>query len=330
MKETLDLPFSKYFHSGAFGSGLAILSRFPIISSTYHRYTLNGKPLKIFHGDYYVGKGAGAVVLKHPQLGNINVFNTHLHAGYGDGYKAHRAAECWELAEWVRQCQGPVIVTGDFNSTPTSLNYTLIRDHGLLEDSWTNPEPGITCNSPFNTFSPNYQKGDATLGKRLDYIFHRQLNCIQSTLVMTELIPGQNMSYSDHFGVSASFDILQTSNLSTKTRLDKQIIRSLLDLLVQESLSAKRDANRLIGCLFFSLLLLLFFFPLSIFLPTLFRQSLHGDLATILVPLLCDLLIMLCSILATLCLIVGLVFGNTEQKALLELTENIQHLAYDN
>lgn len=91
-------------NSGALGSGLAILSKYPIISTAYHRYALNGKPLKFLHGDYYVGKGCGTALVNHPQLGLLEVFNTHLHAGYGpkDQYKAHRATECWQLANLLR------------------------------------------------------------------------------------------------------------------------------------------------------------------------------------------------------------------------------------
>jgi sphingomyelin phosphodiesterase 2 len=60
--------------------------------------------LKFLHGDYYVGKGCGTALVNHPQLGLLEIFNTHLHAGYGpkDQYKAHRATECWQLANLLR------------------------------------------------------------------------------------------------------------------------------------------------------------------------------------------------------------------------------------
>jgi sphingomyelin phosphodiesterase 2 len=86
------------------GSGLAILSKFPILSTSYHRYALNGKPLRFLHGDYYVGKGVGSVIVQHPIVGYLEIFNTHLHAGHGpkDRYKAHRATQCWQLANVLR------------------------------------------------------------------------------------------------------------------------------------------------------------------------------------------------------------------------------------
>ena len=38
------LPHGKFYHSGVFGAGLAILSRWPIEESSMLRYPLNGRP----------------------------------------------------------------------------------------------------------------------------------------------------------------------------------------------------------------------------------------------------------------------------------------------
>lgn len=110
------------------GSGLAILSKFPIIEQSYFRYALSGRPLKVFHGDFYVGKGCGSVCINHPEVGLIDVYTTHvslpffkwsalnvltaltqsliyqLHAGYGrrKEYEGHRITEAWELTKLFR------------------------------------------------------------------------------------------------------------------------------------------------------------------------------------------------------------------------------------
>lgn len=79
MKDRYEEPPTQWiFSSGALGSGLAILSRFPIVSTSYSRYTLAGRPLKIFHGDFYVGKGFASACIDHPDIGIIEVFNTHV------------------------------------------------------------------------------------------------------------------------------------------------------------------------------------------------------------------------------------------------------------
>jgi sphingomyelin phosphodiesterase 2 len=64
--------------SGALGSGLMILSRFPIISSRIYRYPLNGTPLHVIQGDWYVGKSAAAAVIDLGEAGIAEVFNTHV------------------------------------------------------------------------------------------------------------------------------------------------------------------------------------------------------------------------------------------------------------
>lgn len=68
--------------SGALGAGLVLLSRFPILSTTTHAYSLNGTPLDVAGGDWFVGKSAGSIVIEHPALGEVEIFNTHVGAVY--------------------------------------------------------------------------------------------------------------------------------------------------------------------------------------------------------------------------------------------------------
>jgi sphingomyelin phosphodiesterase 2 len=100
------LPYTKFFYSGAFGSGLAILSRFPIFATHTQPYTLNGLPLNVGQGDWFVGKAAGSISI---DLGDgllVDVFNTHtVAAGGEDGpemLRAHRLMQAWELSKLVQ------------------------------------------------------------------------------------------------------------------------------------------------------------------------------------------------------------------------------------
>ncbi|KIY73558.1 inositol phosphophingolipids phospholipase C [Cylindrobasidium torrendii FP15055 ss-10] len=244
-----NLPYSKFFYSGALGAGLCIFSRFPIISTAVHPYSLNGEPLDVAAGDWFVGKAAASVVLLHPILGELQVFNTHLFAKGGEEgpeyRRAHRLVNAWEFAKLVRQAAELgryVIAAGDFNSVPSTLPMTIIRDHASLYDSWVEthgeedplqtsipPPPeaikrfGVTADSPLNSYSagkPLDAFAKKHWGKRLDYIFYRQptqvktnpaprLQAIGCKVVMTENVPGQNFSFSDHFGLEAVFDVQQ-------------------------------------------------------------------------------------------------------------------------
>ncbi|OAV99374.1 hypothetical protein PTTG_04558 [Puccinia triticina 1-1 BBBD Race 1] len=195
--------YSKWFHSAALGSGLAILSRFPIVSSHFHPYLLNGHPLHFIQGDFFVGKSVGSCLLDVPSVGEVEVFTTHLYAPHDvpapEWKRAHRTAQAWELAKLVKASAErgrTVFVCGDLNSVPSSLPITLLQSYGQLRDSWIASHPtglstsspnetsyrtaiheeGITCDSLINTFTAAKNaanRGAKGYGKRLDYILYR-------------------------------------------------------------------------------------------------------------------------------------------------------------
>ena len=75
---SLEFPHAHYFKSGVVGSGLAIFSKYPIAEAWWKGFTLTGKAHRIFDGDWFAGKGIGAVKIQHPVVGPIDVFNTHV------------------------------------------------------------------------------------------------------------------------------------------------------------------------------------------------------------------------------------------------------------
>lgn len=79
--ETRDiLPYGKFYYSGIFGGGLAILSKWPIEESNMLRYPLNGRPTAFFRGDWYVGKGVASARIRYgPGPKDVmEVFTTHV------------------------------------------------------------------------------------------------------------------------------------------------------------------------------------------------------------------------------------------------------------
>ncbi|KAL8675048.1 MAG: hypothetical protein Q9168_000531 [Polycauliona sp. 1 TL-2023] len=144
------LPHGKFYHSGIFGGGLAILSKWPIVESNMVRYPLNGRPTAFFRGDWYVGKGVACASIQTGQGREsiVEVFCTHLHAPYApeseDSYMCHRTAQAWEIARLMRQATErghAVIGLGDFNLTPSSLAYQLITTHAPMQDVWRTLHP---------------------------------------------------------------------------------------------------------------------------------------------------------------------------------------------
>ncbi|KAK5119522.1 hypothetical protein LTR85_007622 [Meristemomyces frigidus] len=184
------LPYGKFYWSGIFGGGLAILSKWPIEESTMYRYPLNGRPAAFFRGDWYVGKGVACarIRLGPGRKDVVEVFCTHLHAPYerepNDSYICHRTAQAWEIAKLMRHAaeRGHMVLgLGDFNMIPMSLAHRLIEAHSPVKDIWRIVKPdsaigaaqneaekargravpsaeqcliehGTTCDSKFNTW----------------------------------------------------------------------------------------------------------------------------------------------------------------------------------
>lgn len=146
------LPYGKFYFSGIFGGGLAILSKWPIEESNMYRYPLNGRPTAFFRGDWFVGKGVAMARIRMGPgdgIGDIaEVFCTHLHAPYerepNDSYICHRTAQAWEIAKLMRGAaeRGHLVVgLGDFNMLPLSLAHQLITAHSPVVDAWREMHP---------------------------------------------------------------------------------------------------------------------------------------------------------------------------------------------
>lgn len=150
------LPYGKFYHSGFFGSGLAIFSVWPIEESSMYTYPLNGRPAAFYRGDWFVGKGvASARIRIGPAVKDVvEVFCTHLHAPYEaehkDSYACHRTAQAWVIAKLMRHAaeRGHMVLgLGDFNMTPLSLAHRLIEAHSPVRDIWRIMHPGSALGS---------------------------------------------------------------------------------------------------------------------------------------------------------------------------------------
>lgn len=75
--------FAYIWDSGAFGSGLAIFSRYPIVASSVWPFSCKGSPIDVTGGDWIVAKACASVLIDHPVLGEVEVYNTHVCVPFG-------------------------------------------------------------------------------------------------------------------------------------------------------------------------------------------------------------------------------------------------------
>lgn len=78
------LPYGKFYHSGIFGGGLVILSKWPIEESSMFRYPLNGRPTAFYRGDWFVGKGVACAKIRFGAGPKdvVEVFTTHVSVAF--------------------------------------------------------------------------------------------------------------------------------------------------------------------------------------------------------------------------------------------------------
>ncbi|KAF5312442.1 hypothetical protein D9619_002631 [Psilocybe cf. subviscida] len=340
-----NLPHSKFFYSGALGSGLAIFSRYPIISAAIHPYALNGTPIDVAGGDWFVGKAAAYVVIHHPALGQVQVFNTHLYAKGGeDGpehNRAHRLVNAWQFAKLARTAAETgkyVIALGDFNSAPHTLPITVMLEHAGLKDAWTVTHPpintaavasaedaierlGITADSPVNSWTRGKLYARGTWGKRLDYILYRQpnrpgpkLEAVDSKVVFTELVPSTSFSHSDHFGLETTFEISENASPSTlpSKELSIETITTTVHALAACYRFSKERSKKELYIFALCIVLLIGLLVASSWLPRTWINPIFV-LFTIFI-----------SWLGTTMLYEGFIFGNWECNALMNVIDELE------
>lgn len=128
--------------------GVAVLSRFPILSIDHRRYANRRERER-----------RGFIRVEVEVHGRrLNFVTTHLDYQFADG----REFETAQLLDALADVRGPVIVVGDFNEEPRGGAYAMMLRSGF-KDAWTQePSPG-----------PTYPADKPA--KRIDYVFHRGL-----------------------------------------------------------------------------------------------------------------------------------------------------------
>lgn len=240
-----NFPHSHYFHSGAIGSGMCIFSRFPIKDTHYLQFHLNGYAHKLLHGDWFGGKGVGLVKLDMNGL-NINVYVTHIHAEYNrvdDEYRGHRLIQSFQLSQFVKHTSEScdlVIVGGDFNMDSSYLSYKLILANAMLCDTWNKKKRvsgdhygyGCTDETPTNSYTSSSSLEKYPYGRRIDFIFYRTNAGCQATVESCQTvmgrIPGKNINYSDHEGVTSNLTITHSPTAQSCPAMDLPVLCDLL------------------------------------------------------------------------------------------------------
>lgn len=154
--------------------GTAILSRYPILSSTNTHLPNGPAPLEqrgLLEATISVGGE------------RVHVFDTHLEVASG----SMRVTQIGAVRALVAPVTGPVILGGDFNSIPTSEVVSIARS--FLSDTWAQVGHG-----------PGLTHGQQLPLIRIDYQFHNDW----LTPLAAQVLPS---AVSDHHSVWAEYDL---------------------------------------------------------------------------------------------------------------------------
>ncbi|XP_025415358.1 putative neutral sphingomyelinase isoform X2 [Sipha flava] len=235
-----------YFNSGMLGSGMCIMSCYPIIDIHYHSFILNGYLHMVMHGDWFGGKGVGLCRID-VQGFVVDVYTTHLHACYNpsnDKYIIHRVIQAFETANFIRITSNSsdlAILAGDINSDPNDICYKLISFGANMKDCYLAcPSNSVKCtfSHPQNSYR-NPSEGES----RIDYILYKfnkknSVSVKEHRYALPSRVPGQNFSYSDHESIEAVFEITANKdNFDKDIKINDNLLRKIeLQKLKNDSL----------------------------------------------------------------------------------------------
>ena len=187
-----------------YNSGVAIVSKYPIIDSAKFIYSDKGSAEHLIYADIIFNKQRVRVITTHLQSVNfqeteyaaIGKIKSRDEAGLKDSKNIirklkyayhHRGGQADFVNQKIKESPYPVIMCGDFNDVPNSYTYFTIRDN--LQDAFVKKGTGI--GRTFQYLSPTL---------RIDYLFADKKFKVQqySRLVVP---------YSDHFPIIADFEM---------------------------------------------------------------------------------------------------------------------------
>ncbi|MCB0370790.1 MAG: hypothetical protein KDD45_15540, partial [Bdellovibrionales bacterium] len=170
---------------------------------------------------------------------DVYILNTHLHPMS----TPIRLSQLLEIYDWrIKNPSLKLIVNGDFNSDPNSIEIRFIRDVMGLQDSYLSLKGSYPDN--YCTYCTDNPRSFAKKNHIFDYIFY---SSVSANFPNTKLYPiyyernltgSEKWSYSDHYGVLARFYLenmvpgqetkipLQDSNVIIKTLEEVETILS--------------------------------------------------------------------------------------------------------
>lgn len=199
LAEAAGLPyFTRYERNISVGTGLTILSRYPILEKHQRPFTCRPSALRWMSGEPVVNKGILMVRIETPK-GPLDVYTAHLTAQYPEAkYRTLRWSQLFELSEMVLEFSAgrPFLIMGDLNTAPDEPGYHLLVDLLGLEDACMQKDKDI-CGI---TVADDDARIDYIMGPRGPGRFGSAHTAFAGFLL------GTKIAYSDHLALEDEID----------------------------------------------------------------------------------------------------------------------------
>ena len=180
-------PFKK---GKVINSGLMIVSKYPITQIATHVFN------KCSGADCFASKGVVVATIKHPTLGEIDVFNSHLNARKNNKVKWSQWGQLLQFVKDHIQVGRLALFAGDFNTDTGSEYLRYITTEGTLKNTHTDyverhPE-----------LSQKEKAGNTFPGRKIDYVFslcHTEAETELSKIIYDGSHDGNR--FSDHYAL---------------------------------------------------------------------------------------------------------------------------------
>lgn len=235
------MPYRSYFNvKGSVGSGMVMLSKYPLLNKTFWYHLLMGRKRD---AEFWSGKGIAKATIHKNGL-DVNVYNIHLLSRLSknsdesvDYNSVDRLSELFEVFTQIveQRDSDAFILLGDFNMNLYNKEFDFFRNLTGLKGSLFQLNNRSAC---------TYCRGNTFNSKsegQLDYIWispRLKFNTMEIFMEKTYVIDGTPTNLSDHYGVKANVGInqivpYQQSNSLMKENTLKEI-KYLKDVLLKD------------------------------------------------------------------------------------------------
>lgn len=186
-------------------SGLMVLSRFPIVDTDFMPFPGLTPP------DLLANKGVLFARVQHPQLGYVDLYNTHYQSRQQpDAAQVRIKSNNTTLQRLLLKHQQyyPTIIGGDFNAVPGNPEHQdLVRRLPLIDTYLKTPQQDI---QRILHSWPSAERFARRVQRRIDYVFLLEnalwnYQVLRSSMVLDQ--PWRDYLLSDHLGVAATVRI---------------------------------------------------------------------------------------------------------------------------